>query len=201
MFGRRTTRTESDLDSQAGGATVAGKGRATPTRKEAEAARKQRLSAPRTRKEQSAAQRAQTKVVRERQRVALNTGDDTYLPARDKGPVKRYARDFVDSRWCIGEVLLPLFFVIFALLFITPYIPGADAVTARAAAISAFAWLVVLVVMGADAVRVVRGVKAGVRERFGESQAKGVAMYAVMRAWQMRRLRLPKPQVSHGDPI
>jgi hypothetical protein len=53
--------------------------------------------------------------------------------------------------------------------------------------------------MGADAVRVVRGVKAGIRERFGETQTQGVAMYAVLRALQMRRLRLPKPLVKHGQ--
>jgi hypothetical protein len=57
------------------------------------------------------------------------------------------------------------------------------------------------VLMGVDAVRVVRGVKAGIRERFGEAQTHGVAMYAVMRALQMRRLRLPKPLVKHGQSI
>ncbi|MBA2559685.1 MAG: DUF3043 domain-containing protein [Propionibacteriales bacterium] len=191
MFGRRTISSQPDVDSAAGGATAVGKGRSTPTRKEAEAARKQRLSTPRTRKEQAAARKAQTKSVRERQRVAMATGDDAYLPARDKGPVKRYVRDYVDSRWHIGEILLPLFFVVFAVVYVVKVLPQVISVV----------WLVVLILMFVDAVRVVRGVKAGVRQRFSEADTKGVALYAVLRAWQMRRLRLPKPLVKHGDQV
>ncbi len=188
MF-RRRTRSSSD-DAGATEVTPGGKGRATPTRKEAEAARKQRLSAPRTRKEQQAARKAQLAQSRARQRLALSTGDDTYLPARDKGPVKRYVRDFVDSRWRVGEILVPLFFVVFVILALAPR---------TVSALGVYVWLALLVLMGADAVRVVRGVKAGIRERFGESATQGVAMYAVLRALQMRRLRLPKPLVKHGQ--
>ena len=55
--------------------------------------------------------------------------------------------------------------------------------------------------MAADSIRVVRGLKAKIRERFGDDKTKGIAMYAVMRSWQMRRLRLPKPKVKAGDAI
>lgn len=196
MFRRRTTPSASEVSDGAVDPKSGGKGRATPTRKEAEAARKQRLTAaPRTRKEKSEARRTQVRASRERQRLALMTGDDAYLPARDKGPVKRYARDFVDSRWCIGEVLLPLFFVVFAVLLVTP------AVAPSISRFASLAWLIVLVLMFSDAVRVVRGVRAGIRARFSEVDTKGVSMYAVLRAWQMRRLRLPKPMKKHGDPV
>ncbi|MDX6327279.1 MAG: hypothetical protein QOK15_3633 [Nocardioidaceae bacterium] len=191
MFGRSKSSSPSELEQAAAELKASGKGRPTPTRKEAEAARKQRLAAPRGRKEENAAKRAQTKAYRERQRTALLTGDDTYLPTRDKGPAKRYVRDFVDSRWCIGEILLPLFFLVFAVVILgqsAGYWPS-------------IAWMVILVLMAADAVRLARGAKAGVRSRFGDDETKGIAMYAVMRGWQMRRLRLPKPQVKHGDHV
>jgi DUF3043 family protein len=194
MFRRRTSPPSSDTGSDNADGTAGGKGRPTPTRKEAEAARKQRLAAPRTRKDQQAARRAQVAQSRAQQRLALTTGDDRYLPARDKGPVKRYVRDYVDSRWCVGEVLVPIFFVVFIVLLAAP-----DSIKG----LGVYAWLILLVAMGADAVRVVRGVRAGIRQRFGESETRtqGVAMYAVMRALQMRRLRLPKPLVRHGDSI
>lgn len=191
MFGRRTTPEGAHVPEVSLGSTAAGKGRPTPTRKEAEAARKSRLATPRTRKEQAAARRAKTQAYRDRQKQALLTGDDAYLPTRDKGPVKRYARDFVDSRWCVGEILLPLFFLVFVAMTVAPQI----------AAFASTAWLVVITLMVLDGIRIVRGVKAGVRTKFGEAETKGVATYAVMRAMQMRRLRLPKPAVKHGASV
>lgn len=191
MFGRRTTPESPNVPEVSLGSTAAGKGRPTPTRKEAEAARKSRMTTPRTRKEQAAARRAKTQAFRERQKQALLTGDDAYLPARDKGPVKRYARDYVDSRWCVGEVLLPLFFLVFVAMTVAPQI----------AAFASTAWLVVITLMVLDGIRIVRGVKAGVRAKFGEDETKGIATYAVMRAMQMRRLRLPKPTVKHGASV
>jgi Flp pilus assembly protein TadB len=190
MFRRRTTSSSDSSDDGTADVAPGGKGRATPTRKEAEAARKQRLAAPRTRKEQQAARKAQVAQSRARQRQALSTGDDTYLPARDKGPVKRFVRDFVDSQWHVGEILVPLFFGVFVILALAP---------ASISALGVYVWLALLVLMGADGVRVVRGVKAGIRQRFGEADTQGVAMYAVLRALQMRRLRLPKPLVKHGQ--
>jgi Protein of unknown function (DUF3043) len=191
VFGRRTSSSQSEQELADAELRAAGKGRATPTRKEAEAARKARLAAPKGRKEEGAARRSQVKAARERQRTALLTGNDAYLPARDKGPVKRFARDYVDTRRTIGEILLPLFFLVFASLIVSKtagYLPS-------------IAWLVILGLMFADAARISSGVKSAVRTKFGDAETKGVAMYSVLRAWQMRRLRLPKPQVKAGDPV
>ena len=168
-----------------------GKGRPTPTRKEAEEARKQRLTPSRDRKASAALARQRAGDQRAKVRQAMQTGDERYLPARDRGPVKKFVRDYIDTRRTIGEYLLVVFFVAVVLGWTVPGI----------AAVSGWAFLVILVAMFADSVRVVRGVKSEVRKRFGDDQTKGIAMYAVMRAWQMRRLRLPKPQIKHGDPI
>ncbi len=50
-------------------------------------------------------------------RQAMRTGDDRYLPARDKGPVKRFLRDYVDARLSVAEFLLPLLLVIMVLQY------------------------------------------------------------------------------------
>ncbi len=169
-----------------------GKGRPTPSRKEAEAARKKRLAAPRNRKEANLLRREKMREARARQRQALESGDDRYLPARDQGPVKRLVRDYVDSRRTIGEFMLP----IFLLIFVTVYIN-----TEWAARFSSSAFLSVMLLMIFDSVRISRGAKAAVRAKFGDDETKGITMYTLMRSWQMRRLRLPKPQIKAGDPI
>ena len=42
----------------------------------------------------------------------MKTGDERYLPARDKGPVRRFVRDWIDARLCVAEMLLPLLIII-----------------------------------------------------------------------------------------
>jgi hypothetical protein len=192
VFGRRNSASVEATESDA---TAAGredrKGRPTPTRKAAEEARKQRLAPARGRKATGAASRQRASDQRAKVRQAMETGDERYLPARDRGPVKKLIRNYIDSRRTIGEWLLIVFFVVIAVGWTVP----------AAAAYSGWGFLVILAAMAVDSVRIVRGVKSEIRSRFGDDETKGVAMYAVMRAWQMRRLRLPKPQVGHGDKI
>lgn len=187
MFGRRSSAEETPTETE----KVTGKGRPTPTRKEAEAARKARLNTPRTRKEQAAARRNAMREGRMQTRAALTSGDDRYLPARDQGPVKRYVRDWVDSRRTVGEFLMPAFVVILIVFFIS----------AEAARFGQYLWYAVILLMIFDAVRLSRGVKSAVTAKFGADQASGLTMYTIMRGLQMRRLRLPKPQVKAGDSI
>lgn len=199
MFGRRTTSTGSTAVSVGTGENkVGGKGRATPTRREAEAARKQRLTPPKGKKELAARQREQTRASRAQVRAAMETGDDRYLPARDRGPVKRFVRDYIDSRRTIGQYLLPAFFVIFIVASVAAQVASADQAVS---VFSTYAWFAVIALMITDAVRLTRGVKAGIRERFPDAETKGITLYAVLRGFQMRRLRLPKPQVTYGAKI
>ena len=188
MFGRRRN-SSTDTEAASTVEKVGGKGRPTPTRKEAEAARKARLTAPKGRKGAKSQSRDQVKEQRAKVREALNTGDEKYLPLRDKGPVKRYVRNWVDAHRTIGEYMLPIFFVGLMVLIFIP----------ATATQGPILWMAIIVLMAIDGFRVVRGVKAGVRERFGDDETKGIAWYALTRAWQMRRLRLPKPQIKAGD--
>ena len=41
----------------------------------------------------------------------MKAGEERYLLARDKGPVRRFIRDFVDSRFSFIELMIPLLIV------------------------------------------------------------------------------------------
>ena len=58
---------------------------------------------------------------------ALRAGDERHLPARDRGPVKKYARDLVDARRSVAEFFLPLALLIFVLTIV----PGGRAPARR----------------------------------------------------------------------
>ena len=64
--------------------STAGKGKATPSRAEQEAARKRPL-VPDT-KEAKAQRKAELASARERARIGMANGEQKYLPARDQGP-------------------------------------------------------------------------------------------------------------------
>ncbi|HTL42168.1 MAG TPA: DUF3043 domain-containing protein [Pseudolysinimonas sp.] len=164
------------------------KGRATPTRKEQEAARKRPL-VPTDRRLAAKQSRAQTNEARERQRIGMANGEERYLPQRDKGPQKRYVRDYIDARWSLGEFLLPLL-----LLTILSYF------------FESIAAYVLLGIWAVIAILIVEGLVVGfllrrkLAAKFGADKVeRGVRWYAFMRMIQMRVLRLPKPQVKRGQ--
>lgn len=164
---------------------AAGKGRATPPRKEQEAARKRPL-VPNDRKQASRASRDQVAASRERARVGMANGEEKYLPARDKGPQRRFVRDYVDARFSVGEVLLPLV----ALVFVSYFFP-------MIADYLLLAVWVVFVVVAIDCVILGFLVRRKLAAKFGADRVeRGVRWYAAMRAIQLRPIRLPKPQVK-----
>ena len=124
----------------------------------------------------------------------MRTGDESKLPFRDRGPVKRYMRDFVDARWNVGEYFL---FAAFLFLILTFF--GRQAPELALASVLAM-YLVVLIAI-VDGFILWRQLKKRLRTKFGDDalNTRGLAMYAVMRAFQIRRARLPKPQVKHGQ--
>jgi hypothetical protein len=172
---------------------VGGKGRPTPTRKEAEAARKQALKKPRNRKEAAAYRREKVRIERGKMQEAMKTGDDRYLPAADKGPVRRFARDYVDARWSVMEFALPVLLVISLLGVVFSqaftWLPGLVNIL----------FLLMIVAIAADWFLITSGIKRSVARKFPDESAKGIGFYAVRRTMQMRRWRLPKPMVARGE--
>lgn len=166
------------------------KGRPTPKRSEAQSQRRRAVTPTTDRKEAAKRQREARRVDMAKQREALASGDERYLPARDKGPARRFARDFVDSRWCLAEFFLPVAVIILVLSIVR--IPGVQT-------IALLLWLVVIVLIVADSIGVWFRLRKQLNERFPDQPKRGALAYGLMRTLQMRRMRLPKPQVKRGE--
>lgn len=153
------------------------KGGPTPTRKQAEAARRERLVKPVDKKEAARLQRT------ERQKAVL---------ARDNTPEKALARDYVDSRRRIGEFLLPGMVIILAATFSYQFAPG----LASYATIFMYIFLAAIVV---DSFFMWRGFKKLLAERLPKSSSRGLMFYAMNRSVQIRRFRMPPPRIKRGE--
>lgn len=168
-----------------------GKGRPTPKRRDAEKARRQPITAPpANRKEAYRKVRERQATERARAREGMAKGDEKHLLKRDKGPVRRLARDYVDSRRTVGSYLMYGMFAII-LLSMLP-IPVARLLVL-------FAPPLLLVLVFGEGIMLSRGIKRLAAERFPDEDTKGVGLYAAMRAMQIRRLRVPNPQVKIGE--
>ena len=171
------------------GNSAAGKGRATPSRAEQEAARRRPLVA--NTKEAKAAARAELAAKRDRARVGMAAGEEKYLPVRDRGPQKRWVRDYIDSQWHLGEFVIPLMIVVIVITFIN--IPMLQLY----AMIGLWGFIILVMI---DMAFTSWRTKRTAREKFGASRMeKGLGWYAAMRSLQMRVLRMPKPQVRRGQ--
>lgn len=166
------------------------KGRPTPKRSEAQAQRRTLAKPASSRKEAAKRQREARRSAMARQREALAGGDERYLPPRDKGPVRRFARDYVDSRWSVAEFFLPIAVIILALSMV-PSIQVKN--------ISLLLWLVMIVMIVLDSIGHGFRLKRALKDRFPDEHKRGAVAYALMRTLQLRRMRLPKPQVERGE--
>ncbi|KQS97045.1 DUF3043 domain-containing protein [Cellulomonas sp. Leaf395] len=168
--------------------TDPGKGRPTPKRKVSEAANKRPLVAPTTKK----ASREQAKAQRDIEYRAMQTGDERNMPAKDRGPVRRFIRDSVDARWNLGEFFLPM-----AAVFLVIQFALAKTGFAVFAILALYVYIIAAVI---DVWLMWRGLKKRLVAKFGIDQIpRGAAMYAVLRAFQIRPSRMPKAQVKHGQ--
>ncbi|WP_410584591.1 DUF3043 domain-containing protein [Amycolatopsis sp. lyj-108] len=216
-FLRRSTTDSATTDTETPGNEVVevqakaytpGKGKATPKRREAEAKRRGPVAPPPTtmreamkrnkelRKsakadpEYKAKQRNAAKERRER----MMAGEDKYLLPRDRGPVKAYIRDLVDSRRNLLGLFMPLAILVFVAL-ILPY-PDVQ----RYATLLCTVMLLGMIVEGFLSGRRIAKM---VRLKFPNETVKGtsVGWYSFIRASQIRKLRVPKPRVKPGDKV
>ncbi len=169
-----------------------GKGRATPRRRDQQAARRQPLVTT-DRKGAKTQSKTDQREARMSQRQAMARGDEKALMPRDRGPVKRYIRDYVDARLRIGEVILPLMLV---MLLASVLLPNTWLRTNGLILV----WIVAVVSV-VDAALNWRRCKKRIVELTGNEPPKGSAWYCGMRAFQMRFSRMPKPQVARSTPL
>ncbi|TNC19462.1 DUF3043 domain-containing protein [Georgenia sp. 311] len=171
-----------------------GKGRPTPKRKEAQA-RNQRPLVPTDRKLAKQEARRRRNELYAKQQEAMRTGDDRYLPARDKGPVRRWVRDYVDAHFSPSEYFLPLAMASIVLLFFATRFPDV-AIIGMAVMYIAFG-IALAFAIGYSVI-----IKRKLKARFGEDQIpRFTGIYAFSRLFQPRFLRAPKPQVRRGEKI
>ena len=168
------------------------KGRPTPKRSEAQGQRRKAVTAPTDRKASARRARDARRTDMAKQREALAGGDERYLPVRDKGPVRKFTRDYVDSRLRVAEFFLPVAVLILVLSIVR---------VGSLQTISLLLWLIVIVAIVADSFVTGFRLRGQLRKRFPDKSTKGAVAYGLMRTLQMRRLRLPKPQVTRGTKL
>ena len=188
-------------------AGTAGKGRPTPKRRDAEARRRgpvapapmtakearARRKANRGTKEERKAAAAERKALSQDRRARMLAGEDAYLLPRDRGPVRAFVRDIVDSRRSLVGLFMPLALVLILTLFLSPELQS----------IVTLAMLIMMLFMLAEGIWVGRMINNRVRERFPETSDGGMKLgwYAFVRASQIRKMRAPKPRVAPGEAV
>ncbi len=166
----------------------AGKGRPTPSRREREAANRRPLvgNTPQDKK----AARARLNTEREKARLGMANGEERYLPAKDKGEQRKFVRDWIDARWNVGEVMMPVL-----VLFLIVGFAAAQTVLASYSLLLVWAFVALFVL---DCIVLWLSLRKKITAKFGEMQ-RGTFLYILTRAGQLRFLRLPKPQVRRGQ--
>lgn len=187
---------------------TAPKGRPTPKRNEstkrrgpvapapatAAEARKRRKELRSTMtKEERQAEKLQRRAAMGQRRERMMAGEEAYLLPRDQGPIRRYARDVVDSRRNVLGLFMPSALV---LLFVMLVMPKVQVLISPA-------MLLLMLVMAIDALFLARKVNKAVDAKFPDNQETHfkLGMYAASRASQMRRMRAPRPTVSPGAKV
>lgn len=184
------------------------KGRPTPKRREAEG-RSRGPVAPPPKTQREAMKRAKeqrTSMTKEERRVAARTsrermmaGDERYLLPRDRGKVRAFVRDLVDSRRNVAGILLPIAVLSFVILLVPLPV------------VQAYGPLVLLIAIAAavvDSVIFGRQISKKVKTRFPNGDNSGqstrgasLGFYAFNRACLIRRWRAPRPRVEIGERI
>ncbi len=188
MFGRKNEAPSAQEQNQQNAPVNTGKGAPTPKRRTQEAARKRPL-VPDDRKAAKKANREAMAIERSRMRQALETGEERYLPLRDKGPSRRFVRDYVDARWNVGEFLLA-----FALAFVVLSLVPSPALQE----IILIAFFVIMAAVVVDSILLSRSLRKKLTAAIGDPE-QGAIWYGITRALQIRPMRLPKPGVRRGQ--
>lgn len=125
--------------------------------------------------------------------AAMDRGEESFLLARDRGEVRRYARDWVDSRRFISNFVMPVALALLVVMLVGNFFPE------FAATASLFAMLLMLVFL-AEGINVGRRVNKAVRAKFPETTETGFGLgyYAYSRTVQPRKWRTPRARVEVG---
>ena len=146
--------------------------------------------------------KAHKKQVREENRARnreiqarIDAGDERYLSERDRGEVRGFVRDWVDSKRFFNNYVMPAALVLLLIMLIGTWLPRVSAV------LSLLSLLFMLTIFIEGFIIGIRANRA-VREKFPEADTGfGLGMYAFSRATQPRNWRTPKPRVAVGAKV
>ena len=141
-------------------------------------------------------QKKRLEEIKEKRRMALETGDEKYLPLRDQGIVKKITRDFIDSHTSISEFFMPVALIIIILFYVTTGVLKNNflaTIIVLFMYIFMFAMIVDSVIKGFQLSHYLK------KEKNYKQIPRGTVWYGVSRSFQFRKLRLPKPQVKRGE--
>ena len=158
-----------------------GKGAPTPTRKQAEAARRQRVNPVLTKKE-----------ARVHERDSRRANQAKAMAAQDRQPERVLMRDYIDARFNVTEFLLPVWILVFAVVLLG---------TTRwplLVEIATFAVWGLLVLAAVDLYVMWRGYKKLLATKVQNASTRGLVMLAINRALSIRPWRAPAPRVKRG---
>lgn len=164
----------------------------TPKRSEAQANRRAPYQAPADRKAATRQGRTRDRAERARKSEALQRGEQWALPAKDRGPVRGFARDYVDARRGLSEYYLFAAIPLLVLLFLK--VPDVQLIA------DGLVLLILVVVIG-EGYFLGKRVQRLALERYPGESVKGIKIYSFVRNTQLRRLRMPKPRVARGQKI
>ncbi|MDR0959850.1 MAG: DUF3043 domain-containing protein [Propionibacteriaceae bacterium] len=151
----------------------------TPTRRQAEEARRQRLTPTLTKKEQKA-----------KEREARYKARDEAMERVNAKPANTMVRDYVDGRWGVAEFVMPIMLLIFVAMFITMRWMMAQIVVM----IVTYGVFFLLII---DTVVMWLGCRKALQKYF-PGELKGKFWYAMSRSMLFRRARIPQPRVKRG---
>ena len=180
-----------------------GKGRPTPKRSEAEANRYRSVTGSTTsgRNRSSTAapsrkltpeEKSKVRSERNKQVEAMRRGEEWALQPRDRGPMKKLARDYVDAHRRPSE------FYMYALILLVIGLVAGKSHSAISSDMQ-IVLVVIIIVIVVDALLLRRSISKLAAERLPGQSTRGVSFYAVMRALQLRRFRTPAPRIKPGD--
>lgn len=153
----------------------------TPTRREAEAARMERLHPTLTPRQQ-----------RRKDREAKYKAQEELWEKQERGPERTLLRDFVDTRWTIVEFSFPVMILILALMMVFIADPVVTAYIGLGLWLMFIFCIINVWVMW-------RSFKRVLDERVPNANRRGLLMYMINRSMMIRRFRRPAPRIARGE--
>jgi hypothetical protein len=110
----------------------------------------------------------------------------------EAAPEKMLMRDYIDSRFNLGEFLLPSVVVILAVTILGSYWPTVTV-------ISTLAMYIFILGVFVDGYLMWRRFKKVLAARLPKASPKGLLLYGMTRSTQIRRFRSPPPRIKRGE--